>query len=172
MSINLIDAEPGQLAQILDVGSKPSQMWTDSELGLMLNHQLDAPLFMDLSGVPRMEGASSAGACDDPSFRTLRFADVFFDQGSVEVLRLIKDYAKGSMIGKADEALPESIGLMLYYLAIAAALVQHGVKITQLSDKELAEGLTWASDQSWASKPAHALLENGRRSLDREARAR
>ena len=58
-----------------------------------------------------------------------------------------------------EHALPEEVATVLYFLALAVALLKCGSRISKLSDAALREGIVWALDQPWLDEGARKTLQ-------------
>ena len=134
----LDDLANGQLAKLLD----PDHMdaWPDADAADILRHQLAAPLLPDLatsSGAEpvRLESLVRGRLGAESFVRQLTFITP-----SLELLIAIKQF--GRQLRDAPESpLQGSPATVLYYAAIAAALIRCKERITRLLDADLRAGL-------------------------------
>jgi hypothetical protein len=139
--------------------------WSAAELASMLRHQLASPIRGDLEKVSAELTARYDQAATAPheSLGELLAAK----NPSLDVLRVVKDFAKQS-ISRKDGALPEEIGAVLYYASISAALLRcGGERISGLDSQTLGEGLAWALGQQWLDKSLRELFDEARSQLKR-----
>jgi len=152
------------LAKMMDLGAGGQGMWKPEELGAILEHQLSAPLELDLIGLqrPLVERLRVAREGNPPiqSFRDL----LNHPLPPVDLLDAVKQFAKASR-GCPDAPLPDEIATVFYFLSIVVALTKCGQRITHLDDQSLRHGLDWALGQSWLDDSTRRLFEAGRRSL-------
>ena len=82
----------------------------------------------------------------------------------INLLWMIKDLAKTSSQDRRS-TIPPDISLLLYYGAIAAALVRCHQRISRLSDEELRQGFNWVVRQPWIDGPVRNLFLDSLRLL-------
>src|SRR5437868_4433358 len=114
------------LRRAMDAGFDQPTQWQPEELAAMLAHQLAAPVRDDLeklSGelVRRFDkiAAQQPGSAEALS----TFGQLFSSANPpVELLRIVKDYAKQA-ISNQDGPIPEELGAVLYYAGISCAFL-------------------------------------------------
>jgi hypothetical protein len=150
--------DPQLLRQIMTPLVDCAPIWPDHELRNILRHQLESLLAFDLSRgdpadiAPIRPDTPAAG----PSIRT--FGDLFrHPQPPLELLIRVKQFAKSAR-ADPDATLPAEIASLLYYAAIAAALVRLGTRITTLTDDVLAEGFRTLVPRDWIDDANRLLL--------------
>jgi len=155
------------LAGLMDLRLDGQSLWKPEERGAILQHQLAAPLALDLGPLAPGHGeARGAEAGAAPVLRT--FGDLLFHPAPpVEWLESVKQFAKGCR-SRPEGPLPDEIATVLYLMSIAAALVRCRRRITRQDDASLSYGLEWALDQPWVDARTRALLEEGRRAMAEE----
>lgn len=157
-------SETQSLADLMQLDPGPDRLWEPAELGPIFEHQLDAPLEFDLIGV----GAAVVGQMRrnwNVADEIQTFGDLLaHPQPPVELLELVKQFAKTSR-SHADSPLPDEVAGVLYLAAIAAALVRCGRRITRLDDEGIRFGMDWALGLPWLEQPTRSLLEEARSSL-------
>ncbi|HVT79923.1 MAG TPA: hypothetical protein VHM90_04645 [Phycisphaerae bacterium] len=135
---------PAQLVQLLDL-SGPAH-WTAEDAAVALRQQLAAPLLPDLAAAPgaRREQLEAAASGMDT------FAQALLSPPNITLLHAIKQWARHT---RNDSATPLSPGpaTVLYYAALASALVHFSERITSLSTDQMAEGFEWAAAQIGAN---------------------
>jgi RNA polymerase sigma-70 factor (ECF subfamily) len=110
--------------------------WTEDELSAIWRHLLSTPL-CEVISVPPTAACGRSREC---------LGDLLSSSSpDVAQLRQLKNYAR-TLVRDGGEALPPDIASALYYLAIAAALVRCGERITKSSGHVLSHG--WAILQS------------------------
>lgn len=146
--------DPALVASMMDIGESMARVWHPNELGAILRHQMSAPVGFDLSNLSRGSAARVQTLCAAEGLLVRSFADLFdHPHPPIELLRMVKDFAKAVRTAR-HAVLPPEIASLLYYLSIATALTRCGMRITSLSDKDLAAGLdsllrlTWLDDCS------------------------
>jgi hypothetical protein len=145
--------------------------WDEQDLRDILVHQLDAPLLFNQEHLSRsergaLERASAEFGCNEPNCPVYRFRDVLLSEHPpLELLKLVKDYAKGGDRQGADAGLPEEVATVLYYAAIFVALSRGGQRITSLDDRALVRGGRWVVAQAWVEQAVRQLVLDGLASL-------
>ena len=136
-------SSPELLARLMALEAE-SAAWGPEDLAAVWRHQMACGLGDELAG----------GAGGERTFGEVLWAE----RPAVELLTLIKDYAKSK---RADLAagMPGEVASALYYTTIAAARVRAGASITTLDEKTLVEGVNWALGQPWLDERTRALFE-------------
>jgi hypothetical protein len=76
-------------------------------------------------------------------------ADVLFEpRTSIETLRAIKEVFKRRRL-RTPVATEAAVVSAIYYTSVGAALVYHGIRISELSPEALKQALDWMLDQPW-----------------------
>jgi hypothetical protein len=141
--------DPARLARLLEMNTVPDPPASWGNSAAILRHQLAAPLLPDLLIVP---------GAQEHRLRQLINArpgvQSFADQlthlyPSQELLEAIKNFARQVRDDPANP-LHGAPANALYFAAIAAALLRCDIRISKLSNTELREGFTWASQQPGA----------------------
>lgn len=86
---------------------------------------------------------------------------LFNSQTKTALLRRIKDYAKDMGASASDEQ-QRDVALAVYYAAIAAALVNHNVKISQHSYGKLEQSFEKLASHEWISPGLSRLFKDAR----------
>jgi hypothetical protein len=147
-----------KLAALMAAGRERDRLWRTDELAAILRHQMSAPVLVDLGGFDPRTAARLKHLSQAQSLVLRSFADLFrHPSPPVEVLELVKDFAKANM-DHPESCLPREIAAVLYYLSIAAALVRLGTRITHLSDADVKQGLLWAKRLAWLDADTRKLL--------------
>jgi hypothetical protein len=111
--------------------------WLPEDLGAILRHQL----------ATRIDGS------------TITFGELLRNSApSIALLEQVRTFAKGAM-AHADSGLPYEVSGVIYYGAIAAALVRCAARITQLDNVSLRRGIQWALGQPWMGAELRGLFE-------------
>jgi len=150
--------DPSCLADLLGRASDDAPRWLGDDLADIISHQLRAPLLFDLHRIqPEAPTADPLGRPGGPEIHTL--GELFTHTcPPLELLRLTKNFAKTCDL-TPDFALPSEVASVLYFAAIAAALVRLGERITALDDRGIADGINWALSQSWIDSTLRSLFE-------------
>jgi hypothetical protein len=152
-------SQPKTLATLMSAGAEEGRLWRADELGAIFRHQLAAPMLMDLGGFDPGTAARLKTLSAAQSLLLKSFSDLFHHPSPpLELLRLTKDFAKANM-DQAESTLPAQVAAALYYASIAAALARLDIRISQLKDAELREGLLWARGESWIDSETKQLLD-------------
>ena len=150
------------LASMFEAARVPARLWRSDELSAVLRHQLAAPLVMDLStlrGVTseQVKRLAGGGGGADPSIHT--FHDLLrHPNPPVELLELTKRFAKLARRTQASIAVPAEVAGVLYFASILVAQMRCGVRISNLSDEQLSEGVHWVLAQVWIDPATRALF--------------
>lgn len=111
--------------------------WLPEDLGAILQHQLKT----------RIDGA------------TMNYGELLRKPApSIALLEQVRTFAKSAM-AQADAGLPYEAAAVLYYGAIAAALMRSGTRITQMDDDSLRRGVHWALEQPWIDADLRELFK-------------
>jgi hypothetical protein len=153
---------PRSLACLLQVDGLGG--WNTTELGPILEHQLDTPLDLDLgpgamAGGPgsRPDAGSERAGAEIRTFRQL----LLDPHPPVELLNLVKQFAKGCR-SQPDGPLPHEVATVLYLAAIAAARGKCHQRISTLDDAAWQRAVDWALAQSWLNPGIRELLDQVR----------
>lgn len=141
--------------------------WTESEYADILRHQLDAPILIDLSRLSVADQTQLREISDLSRGEILNFGHLLDSPAPpADLLVLTKDFAK---LSDRDEArlLPPPVASVLYYAAIAAALLRLNVRITALGDEQIGSGVEWALSQDWLTPALRRLFTDTRIQLTR-----
>lgn len=154
----LFKSAPKSLAAFMAAGRERARLWRPDELKAIFQHQMAAPILVDLGGLNAAVAAQVKKLTSTQGLVLTSFLDLLLhQQPPLELLTLTKDFAKANM-DHPESALPPEIAGVLYYSAIAAALTRLGERISQLNDAELRRGLGWAGEQSWVDPRIRRLL--------------
>lgn len=148
--------DPASLARMLDLDESAWQHdAAEPELAAMLAHQLAAPITADLK-LPdnQVEEAKKFGTLGNLLDHTAP---------PVWLLEETKQLAKRNRV-HGDPSVRQ-ISTVLYYNAIATALLRCKSRITDLSDDQLREGFDWTNKQSWIDNKTRQRIESAAASL-------
>ena len=154
--------KPSQLGRLLSVSAcvpeSVSDVSDDEIKAVMLRDLLgrrpaDEP---DLQEALRSISAQATGRAPHTLGRSLR--ELLLDpQSDTTILRAIKDHNKrlSAIVTSGSQTL---ITRILYYAAIAAALVHHGERITKYSWENLAERFSLLAQRTWIDDDIKGLF--------------
>lgn len=149
------------LEVFLDPDFEQRRIWHPQELGAMLEHQWKAMLKADLGGVSPQQARILRELCDAQGLSLKSYGDIFTHRlPPVELLELIKDYAKRNM-ARPDKELPEGIASLLYVLSVVVARVRCGKRITSQGDEAVRKNIEAVLAQSWVTPPVAEILREG-----------
>jgi hypothetical protein len=135
--------------------------WKDDELQSIFQHQLAAPLAVDLARF----SPDMAQTCPISTLET--FGQLLnHPSPPLEALRKVKDFAKFSRTDP-DAPLPPEIATVLYFAAITAARLRHGQRITELDDATLVQSLDWCATRPWIDECTQRLFKDALAKLPR-----
>jgi hypothetical protein len=148
------------LASMLDRASFPAHVWSNDELAAVLQHQLAAPVSVDLGTLRGMPPDRVLRLADGavPPIRT--FSDLLRHPAPpLDLLESTKRFAKLAR-DSPQSALPMEVAAVLYFGSIAAARNRCGKNISNLPDPQLRQGVQWVMAQPWLDHEIRALFEN------------
>ena len=137
----------------------PEGAWQQEELRAILQGRLNPsqpppPEDASSESHPPLEESILAG---DLEIQTLQ--ELFRGpDSSLELLRQVKDFAKAHL-EHPGSAWPSEVARMVYYTAIAAALVRHHARITRMAPEEIQRALQWGLAQPWATPSLRDLFQ-------------
>ena len=157
---NAGNAGPRSLAGLMQVDETAS--WNASELGPILEHQLDVPLDLDLGSAVadvrrRLDASDEPAAAEIRTFRQL----LLHSRPPLDLLNLVKQFAKRCR-GQPDGPLPHEVATVLYLATIAAARLKRHERISLLDDAAWQQALDWALAQPWLKSDLRELLRQAR----------
>lgn len=150
-------ADPASLARMLELDENawPAPDVPEPEMAAMLAHQLAAPITADLKlPANQLDQAKQFGTLGD-----------LLDHASppIWLLEETKQLAKRNR-AHGDPSVRQ-ISIVLYYNAIAAAMLKCKSRITELTDDQLREGFDWTTNQSWIDNKTRSRIESAAASL-------
>jgi hypothetical protein len=156
---DLTNASRDALSQLLACNSDADSVWNATDLHAILCHQLDADVEFDLThfgGVAQERMTTvRASAADN---RPCTFGQMLTSaEPPLEVLDMIRRFAKRSRTQDSG-GIPKEVATVLYYAAIAAAKLRHGISLSKLDDEALRSGLAWGLEQTWLTEPLRDLF--------------
>ena len=158
-SAKIDSTSPRLLASLMD--PSPSPVWSEEELGEVLQRQMSASLRTLLGGHdPGPE--EETGAVHPLQGRPIEsLADLLHDPNPpVDLVQSTKDVAKTNR-DDPQTLLPPEVATVIYYVSIAVALARCGKRITRLDDQVLRSGFRWVEAQRWVDGPTRELAREG-----------
>ena len=138
---------------------EPELAQVEAQLSRMWQEQIEAPIrfeskFLTSDMIARLVDSAARGVAIPDRFSTL-FARA---DPPIELLEYTKRLAKG--VRHRPDSPADKVATVLYYCAIAAALVRCGRRITELDDASLAFGINWVLEQNWIETPTRRLFND------------
>lgn len=147
-----------KLAALMASGEERGQLWRPEELAAIFQHQISAPMLVDLGSLDAFTALKLRKLSEAQGLLLKSFADLLHHPlPPVELLELVKDFAKANL-DHPESGLPPEIASALYYSSIAAALVRVNERISQLPDADLIRGLRWTANQPWLDERTKKLV--------------
>jgi len=169
MEPDLDNTDPRLLAQFLAVDDVPRRLWSDGELGAILHHQLATAVHIDLESADAAIRVRLEALPLDQQPKSRSYEEVFqLPAPPVELLNLIKQFAKSSRI-RGENVLPPEIATVIYLASIVAARLRIGARISEQSDESLLHGIQWVLDQPWVDEKTRMLFLQAKTYYAREA---
>lgn len=161
---------PGKLASFLDDDDDIGQrIWSEDELGAILKHQMSIPIAVDLSAQKKAVAQQLMALCSGNGMLLKSYEDLFdHENPPIELLQIIKDYAKTCLSAK-NSPFPSEVASVLYYTTIAAAMARCRRRISSLTDEKLREGFEWVLARPWKNKSISRLMKQAIDSLEKKA---
>lgn len=160
--------DPETLAPLMELAPVESRAWSRDELAAVLQHQLAAPVRVDLAGLDADEARKLLGLSESQGLMLKSYRDMLgHAQPPVELLEMTKRFAKASA-AHPDGPLPREVGMYLYFASIIVAMTRLGRRISHLDDQAIHEGADWLLHQPWIGQDERALLEEGLEHLDQQ----
>ncbi len=128
---------------------RKTRLWTDSEAGEVLRHQLEAEVAAESGSVGLEAGyvATLGDVGGDQSIKTFRDLLVH-PRPPEDLLQLAKQFAKAHL-SSGSSPLPREVAQVLYFGAIVSGLLQGYRGISTLTSGEVRRGVEWAMHLSW-----------------------
>jgi len=146
-SVDLDESNPSAFAQMLEQRALDDANISTVDLRDVLNHLLASQL-------AELEATSPYVPPDDA--RTLR--EALLDQTTdIELLQELKRFGRRQARTPGDE-LPADVASVVYFGAMAAALVHQDERISKSADDVLAHGFQLAAQADWVDPAIKALL--------------
>ncbi len=131
------------ISRLLEV--ERMNVWGHADAVAALRHQLAAKLLPDLAALRKTANTSAPQTSDGHNpWESSTFGGQLLSRNpALEVLLAIKEFGR-SQSQDQNSPLAGPAAVVLYYAAIAAAKLRLDLKITQLADRELVDGFSWA----------------------------
>ncbi len=144
-----------RLAPMFDPAAGDSE-WSTDDLVAIYQHQVSTPLDVEFAAMePAQRQVMNEFLGDERRASILSL--LRHESPPVEALGLLKDYAKVAR-DHPTSPIPLEVATTLYWLAVAAALVRCGRRISSLPVDDLDAGFIWASTRPWIDLPEAALV--------------
>ena len=173
MKGSMFELGRNQLADLLRVGleSEPSATDKDRSVACVLEAKLASELPLDVSVADSLP-AVLGRPCDClRGYRGRSTAEVLLDpQADVSALTVLKDYAK-ELVRRSRSEVTTSVATVLYYAAIASAIVFHDAKITQHDYGQLERSFAELAREPWLTADLQALIAGARQICAMKGRA-
>jgi hypothetical protein len=152
------DVPPTSLAALIELDEViPQRVWREEELGAILAHELATPAWLEI-GPLRLSGVSPT-SLGGGGIRLATLGELLHHpEVPLELLVRLKEFAKQQRHDPGSH-LPEPVAAALYALAVAAAILRHGQRITRLPVDSVLNHLKWAVGRPWVDAPARQLLQ-------------
>ena len=158
-------SDPSQLAELMRLGSCHTPLWQRDEMASLLQHQLAAPLLLELAGVDPTRRRQVEDAIGEAGGALGTFRDLLNHAEPPQALLRMAIAYFSSLEEDPDSPLPGELARALRLANIAAALVRHGARLTELDDGPLRREFEWVASQPWIEDTTKLLCERGLRRL-------
>jgi hypothetical protein len=132
---------PSKLAQLLDV--EEQFPWSGEDAGRMLRYQFDAKLLPELYDVRGVDPVQLRQWISKRPAGETFLQHLLSVEPSLEILSTIKSWSR-QIRDNRNNPVHGDPASVIYFAAIAAALVRFRTRITSLNDEQLAQGVEWA----------------------------
>lgn len=165
-SSSIEDTSPRVMAEMLRLASSPSVTWSEEDLTGIWRHQRQQPLddlFSDREWNEAVESLAIRSGRIEP-VETL--ADLIAEpQPPLEMLDALKRSAKSHSRDQTS-SLPPDVATVMYFTAIAAALVRLNQRITRSDDEVIRYGLQLILEREWLDEETAELFREARARLE------
>ena len=153
---------PKELADLLATGSGDDQLPPAEVAGRLLRSRLAGPMHFDKDCVDSLSAILDRPCPELQPIAGRTLGDVLADPTTpLAILETLKQYGKG-LSRRWDEGPEHVVAAMIYFAAIAAALVFHGRKITTRSYRDLADLLRIMMSDRWITPELAGLFDSAR----------
>ena len=155
-----------RISEVLRLGLRATEPLRAQELKAIWEHELASPLAFDLASLPAPAAAEFRLLCHAQGLVLRSLGDLLAHPlPPLRALELVKNFAKVNR-ESPHSGLPRPVATVLYYACIAAALLRHNSRITQLSAADLAQGFDWVLAQPWINGRTRAMIRLARQKCD------
>jgi len=164
-SSTAVHASPAAgLLRLLELDEHTPTNWPRADAAAMFQHQLAAPLELDLSGENAPGSTTVEALAELPRARRAgirTFADLFSHAAPpLAVLKVAKDFFKRAARSQPRDSAEHRVAHACYLLSVVTARRRLDKRITNLSDTELRHNIHWALRQEWLGQAIHTLLRD------------
>jgi hypothetical protein len=157
---------PKELAELLATGSgddnAPQQLPPAEVARLLLQSRLAGLMHFDKDCVDSLSDVLDKPCPELQPIAGRTLGDVLMDPTTpLATLETLKQYGKGLSL-RWEEGPEHVVAAMIYFAAIAAALVFHGRKITTRSHRDLADLLRILMNDRWITPELAGLFDSAR----------
>lgn len=172
LTFEIQTASPQKLAALLELVMMPGGVWRNEELRAILEWYLNDPQALHpRSGFrPNSPISQDFAPGEKDNHKTLQ---ELFDAWNtpLNLLRQVKDFSK-AQVEHPSSSWPAEISRLIYYVAIAVAIVRHHTRITRMTNQHIFRAFQWALAQPWITPWIQELLHNSLRILESRPRIR
>lgn len=158
-SSRTLQKEADGLLTLLNEMDPGEPLWSGEDLQTILDHQLQAPLIVDLGSMQGVDAEQIRQLACARGLVLQSFEDLLsHTHPPLQLLILTKEFAKRNLVSPRS-TIPAEVARILYFSCIAAGMVHCNRKITRLSRDEIGEGLDWCLKCEWLKPEIRGLQE-------------
>ena len=154
--------EAARLGRAIAIGARAGAVpqWSGEEVAAIYHHELSSPLHIELGSLDAATARRLKLVSASHGLLLRSMGDLLHHPNPpLELLAMVKDFGKASL-DHPDSPLPREVAGVLYWSAIAAALVRSGQRITSLPDAKLRDGFAWTAQFPWLDDAGRTLLRS------------
>ena len=156
---------PQGLARILALGDTTTDLWSPAEMQAMWQHQLSAPVQVDLATLHFSRLAQLSDSPEVQPFLANSFQHLLnHPSPPIELLKMTKDFAKQVLKSREDTQLND-VAAVLYHAAYAAGILRCQKRLGGMDEAELQRGFKWALTRRWLDESTRQLITQASDSL-------
>ena len=156
-------------ARLMRIAIEGDRAWDNDELREMFEQEMAAPVPFDLSRLGRSGARAVASQAGARGLLLRSFGDLLqHPRPQPEMLRMVKDFAK-RCLQHPDPPMVRDIASSLYLLAVLAARLRCGQRISRLSDADLRNGAAEMQHVGWLPPWAIQLLREALAGLEEQS---